>query len=252
MQEKLPVSEADFIRQFVAYLAEQNGYRDAKTFSMLVARRVAGDLTQSTHRVRRRILDVLERPRTPPRATREPAPSAKQAAAAVSEGEEIYVRNAGLVLAGVYLPRLFGRVDLLENDVFRDAAAAERATHLLQYMADETIHPPEHLLVLNKILCGLQPDEPVRRDVDLTQPEQDAVDGLLGAMIAHWKTIGNTSIRGLRESFLQREGRLRLKDGAWNLLVQQRAFDMLLDKLPWGFGVIKHAWMSRAVYVEWR
>jgi hypothetical protein len=250
VKEKLQVSEPSFIRQFVAYLAEQNGYRDAKTFSLLVGRRLASDPTPSTHRVRKRILDALEGSGIPARTAREPTSKAKQAA--VSEGEEIYIRNAGLVLAGVYLPRLFSMMDLLENDDFRDSAAAERATHLLQYMADETIHPPEHLLVLNKILCGLQPDEPVRRDIDLTQSEKDAVDGLLGAMIGHWKTIGNTSIRGLRESFLQREGRLRLKDGAWNLLVQQRAFDMLLDKLPWGFGVIKHVWMSRAVYVEWR
>ena len=119
-------------------------------------------------------------------------------------------------------------------------------------MVDETLQPPEHLLPLNKILCGLQPEIPVKRDIDLLQTEKDAVDGLLRAMIAHWTAIGNTSVRGLRESFLQREGRLRLTDGAWQLLVQSRAFDMLLDRLPWGFKVTKHPWMNAAVYVEWR
>ncbi len=71
-------------------------------------------------------------------------------------------------------------------------------------------------------------------------------------MIAHWGILGNTSVRGLRESFLQREGRLRRKDGGWQLLVQSRAFDMLLDKLPWGFSVIRHPWMESTVHVEWR
>jgi hypothetical protein len=119
-------------------------------------------------------------------------------------------------------------------------------------MVDEAVNPPEYLLTLNKILCGLAVHTPVRRDIDLTQAEKDAVDGLIAAMIAHWKTVGNTSVRGMRESFLQREGRLRTKDGGWQLLVQSRAFDMLLDSLPWGFKIIRHAWMDCAVYVEWR
>jgi hypothetical protein len=71
-------------------------------------------------------------------------------------------------------------------------------------------------------------------------------------MIQNWKTIGNTSIAGFRESFLQREGRLQLIDNAWHLIVVPKAFDMLLDQIPWSFSTIKHPWMERVVYVEWR
>lgn len=64
-------------------------------------------------------------------------------------------------------------------------------------------------------------------------------------MIRNWKTIGNTSISGLRETFLQRKGKLQLKeDGMWYLTVEPGVFDMLLDSLPWRFSVIKHAWMG--------
>ena len=48
-------------------------------------------------------------------------------------------------------------------------------------------------------------------------------------MIQNWTAIGSTSVAGLRESFFQREGRLRLKDDSWHLLVEPRSFDMLLD-----------------------
>ena len=59
------------------------------------------------------------------------------------------------------------------------------------------------------------------------------IEGLIQGLIQNWKTVGNTSVAGLRETFLQREGRLQLRDDAWHLLVEPRAFDMLLDSLPW-------------------
>ena len=55
-----------------------------------------------------------------------------------------------------------------------------------------------------------------------------------------------------RDSFLQREAVLRLKDDAWSLLVEAKPFDMLLDRIPWSFKTIKHPWMEKLVQVEWR
>ena len=81
---------------------------------------------------------------------------------------------------------------------------------------------------------------------------------LLQAVIAHWKAVGHTSVAGLRESFLQREGRLtRDKTPAgdpprWRLRVQTRGFDVLLDRLPWSFQTIRLPWMQGALHVEWR
>jgi hypothetical protein len=64
--------------------------------------------------------------------------------------------------------------------------------------------------------------------------------------------LGQTSVAGLRESFLQREGCLSRKDDAWQLLVETRSYDMLLDRLPWGFATIKYSWMPGAIRVDWR
>jgi hypothetical protein len=166
--------------------------------------------------------------------------------------EEIYIENAGLVLAAPYLPRLFAMLELTEESAFKNRQAAERAVHLLQFMVNESINSPEYQLVLNKILCGVRTGIPIAREIDISDREKASIEGLIRGMIENWKIIGNTSVQGFRESFLQREGRLGLKDDTWHLLVEQRAFDMLLDQIPWSFSIIKHPWMERVVHVTWR
>jgi hypothetical protein len=165
---------------------------------------------------------------------------------------DIHIRNAGVIIAAPYLPRLFTMTGLIENNAFHDTDSAHRAVHLLQYMADGSTQPSEHLITLNKILCGLDFDAPVKRQIDLLDGEKETVDSLLQAVIAHWTAIGKTSVEGLRESFLQREGRLRMLDGIWQLLVEPKAFDMLLDKLPWSFSMIRFPWMNTGIRVDWR
>ncbi len=182
-------------------------------------------------------------PVRPVKAAREPAEE---------RGEDIYIGNAGLVLAAPYLPRLFAMLDLLDGPTFRDAAAAERAVRLSQYLVDGEESVDEFKLVLNKILCGLATDTPIEREAGFSEREKEAAEGLLRGMIDNWKGVGHTSLAGLRETFLRREGRLRLKDGAWNLLVAPKPFDMLLDTLPWSIAVIRHRWMDRVIHVVWR
>jgi len=182
-------------------------------------------------------------PVRPVKAVREPTEE---------HGEDIYIGNAGLVLAAPYLPRLFAMLDLLDGPAFRDAAAAERAVRLLQYLVDGEESVDEFKLVLNKILCGLPTDTPIEREAGFSEREKEAAEGLLRGMIDNWKGVGHTSVAGLRETFLRREGRLRLKDGAWNLLVAPKPFDMLLDTLPWSIAVIRHRWMDRVIHVAWR
>ncbi|HUG26161.1 contractile injection system tape measure protein [Piscinibacter sp.] len=170
----------------------------------------------------------------------------------IDPDQPIFVANAGMVLAAPYLQRLLTTLGLLKDGAFVNPQAAERAVHLLQFMVTGATDPPEPQLVLNKLLCGLDLNTPVPRKLVPTPAERSAVEGMLQAMIDHWTIIGRTSIAGLRESFLQREGRLELRDDAWRLLVEPRPFDMLLDQLPWGYATLKYAWMERVIHVDWR
>ncbi|MGS0742589.1 contractile injection system tape measure protein [Glaciimonas sp. GG7] len=51
--------------------------------------------------------------------------------------------------------------------------------------------------------------------------------------------------------FLQREGRLILREGKWTLTVSRKTLDILLDQLPWGISVVLHPWMPHPLSVEW-
>jgi len=166
--------------------------------------------------------------------------------------QRIYVANAGVIIVGPYLPRLFGMLGLTNKESFISLDATHRAVHLIQYIVTGVTVTPEPMLVLNKILCGLPISAPIPLDIDLRAQEQAAIEEMLAAVIAHWKAIGRTSISGLRESFLQREGRLISADEAWRLRVESKCFDMLLDRLPWGYAMVKYPWMKRVLHVDWR
>ncbi len=166
--------------------------------------------------------------------------------------EDVYINNAGLVLLAPYLPRYFDMLGLMNGKEFKDLVAAERGVHLLQYLVNESTDSFEYQLVLNKLLCGVGTGVPICKSIEISDQEKEASESLLQGIIANWPVLKNTSVEGLRESFMQREAHLQLKADAWHLLVQTKAFDMLLDSLPWGYSTIKLAWMKQPIYVEWR
>lgn len=161
------------------------------------------------------------------------------------------LNNAGLVLAAPYLPRLLDMFGLVKDGAFLDTDAAERAVHLMQFVVTGRASTPEYKLTLNKVLCGLAPDAPVAAGIEITALEQDTIEGMLKAMISAWTVLGSTSIEGLRQSFLARTGDLQLQEESWQLRVDKGPFDMLLDRLPWGFSILKFGWMPLPVHVTW-
>ena len=166
--------------------------------------------------------------------------------------EPIYIFNAGLVLLWPYLSRLFGMLEMLENRKFKDEETAVRAVHLLQYLVQGHTEAPEYHLVLNKILCGISTAHPLLREVALTENETKLGDNLLYGVTQNWSMLSNSSIDTLRETFLQREGRLVNKADSWSLKVETKSYDMMLDTLPWSISTIMLSWMEKVLYVEWR
>lgn len=163
----------------------------------------------------------------------------------------IYIRNAGLVLLHPFLATYFKRVELLGPEGFVSGEAQFRAIHLLQFVADGTEEHPEQELALNKILCGLPVNEPVPLRIYITEKEKEVSEELLHAVRGQWEKIKNTSIEGLRNAFLQRQGALSETDDGWTLRVEQRGYDVLLQTLPWSIGMIKTSWMKKIIQTEW-
>ncbi|PSL35056.1 contractile injection system tape measure protein [Chitinophaga ginsengisoli] len=169
----------------------------------------------------------------------------------LAEGAVYYINNAGLILLHPYLSFFFDALALREGQQFKDEAATHRAVQLLGYLAYGEEDIPEWDLVLPKILCGIQPAEPVRRFIPLTDVEKTEANELLAAVISHWNALGNTSPDGLRGNFLLREGKLEWKEEEWQLYVTQQAYDMLLNQLPWGFSVVGLSWMPWLIKTVW-
>jgi len=171
-----------------------------------------------------------------------------------------YVSDAGLVLLATYSQRLFDMLGLLDGARLRDARAVSRAVRCLAWLVHGHDDASEPECILPKLLCGMPLGEPLFEPMvgsaRLDAPTRELLDSLLDAVIAHWTAIGNTSVNGLRQTFLQREGRLAREEaeaGAhWRLVVKPGPFDMLLDRLPWSYTTIKLPWMREVLHVDWR
>jgi Contractile injection system tape measure protein len=185
---------------------------------------------------------------------RKPRPPAGKEEALEEKGV-LYVGNAGLALAGPFLPHLFRTLDLLgEQDgkvKLRDADAVSRAVHLLQLLVDGRTDAPEAELAFNKVLCGVPVSTPVDREIVPTEREREVCGQLLRSMIANWPILSNTSVAGLQETFLRREGRLQNADDGWKLRIQRKTLDVLVDQVPWSLSVVYHSWMPQPVHVTW-
>jgi len=168
-----------------------------------------------------------------------------------SQSEEWYIDNAGLILLWVYLGYFFRDLQLIDKGKFVDDAAQQRAVHLLQYVATKQENAEEPLLLLNKILCGMPYDEPIEREVALTDKEKEACDKLISSAIKNWSALKNTSIEGYREAFIQREGKLTYTEEGWKLLVTPKTYDILINYLPYGISLIRQTWMTDNLWVEW-
>lgn len=168
--------------------------------------------------------------------------------------EGFHVSNSGLILLGPYLPMLFERVGLKLSPSEPESptpAALSVAMVLLHFLATGRDDPAEFELVLPKVLCGQLPQDSFEGPVALDPAARAEADQLLDSVLAHWGALKDSSIDGLREGFLVREGKLSLRDGIWRLQVEQKPWDMLLEQLPWSLQFTKFPWMPNPLKTEW-
>ncbi len=169
--------------------------------------------------------------------------------------DELFVANAGLVLLHPFLARLFASMGILdEHGIFINEDAQMKAVLATHYLTTGEAEAEEHLLILNKIICGVDVNQPVLKQVLYTPGNIAEMENLLNQVIGLWVRNNvqvNQTTEGLRSSFLQRNGKLTRKNNDWHLLVEQRSYDLVLSSLPWGFSMIKNNWMPGMLWVDW-
>lgn len=169
----------------------------------------------------------------------------------VADGDLFYVTNAGLALLHPFLPLLFSHVGYTHNDEWLSEEIRERALMLTQFLISGDDLCPEFDLMLNKVLLGYPFSKTVKAEMVLSDFEKGEAADLLTSVIGHWAALRNTSLDGLRATFLKRDGKLSCDNTRWLLQVEQKTVDILLGKLPWSFSIVKTPWMDQMLHVEW-
>jgi hypothetical protein len=171
---------------------------------------------------------------------------------AVDYGEGVGIGNSGLILFWPFYGRFFNALGMVGREGMKGDAIRERAIQLLQYIATGNTEFEEWDLTLNKILCGASPDFPVAPKIDLSEEEEELCNKLMLGSIYNWEKMRGSRMETFRETFVRREGRLYQKENRWELIVDKKAYDVLLDTLPWNISMINLSWMNTRITVQWR
>ena len=166
----------------------------------------------------------------------------------------IKVTNAGLCLLAPWFGRLFAMLGYLDSEhkKFRNTASKIRAVFLLQYLVygeERTYGEPD--LIFNRLLADLPQFIPVPKRLSLTDEEKQTADGMISGVKANWSKMNGTSDAGFRNSFIMRSGTLEQQDECWLLTVDENAYDILLDTIPWAFRQIRLPWLKKMIQVLW-
>ena len=171
---------------------------------------------------------------------------------AAGKKDEILVKDAGLVLVGAYVPTLFKKLEYIADGTFVSEQARLKACRLLRYIVFGDL-PSDGLYFLGNYFCGLPWNFRIPKEIVLDDNEKKIAESLVMSIIENWKAIGHVSIDGFRGTFLHREGKIEKDtDEEIYLKVKQGPFDMLLDRLPWSYSMLKFKWHKKLLSTIWR
>ncbi len=167
-------------------------------------------------------------------------------------GKRIVVSDSGLVLVHPFFRMIFSRLGLLtDDDDFISMKERIRAAKLLKFLVTGEPRMNDACLVLEKVICGIPLNYHISKDFCPTPHEQEEVNNLLKAMISYWDPFHGTTIRTLREAFMQRKGTIGFEGQNWILHVEGKSIDILMDTMPWEFQYIITKW-SKPIIVDWQ
>lgn len=165
--------------------------------------------------------------------------------------QEIAVHNAGIIILHPFLNHFFTLLEIVNKQGNIVPSRRELAVQTLHFMAAGNEDFFEGELVLEKFLCGLPLHFPIQKKSLLTSEIKSEAENLLKHVIKNWPVLKNTSPEGLRQGFLQRDGKLIRKENNYKLIIERKALDILLEKLFWNISVIELKWISQILFVYW-
>ncbi|MDD6209573.1 MAG: contractile injection system tape measure protein [Bacteroidales bacterium] len=179
----------------------------------------------------------------------------------MSQGDFILADNAGIVLLAPYFPRLFSMLSFLDEGhrKLRGKPEQAKAFAVLYYivagrdcMVTEHEGNADDRYGVNKLLTGMEISEPIPELPEITKEEREVCESLLKGVLSNWDKLRNTSIATLREAFLMRPGKIDIKEDFIRIVMEQKAYDLLIESIPWNFRMIRFPWMEKHIEVRWR
>ncbi len=164
---------------------------------------------------------------------------------------EIRVQNAGLIILHPFIKQLFIALKMLDKQNKIIPGNKIKAVQILHFLSTGNEEFWEGDLVFEKFLCGIPLKYPLPKESILTERMKEEADNLLKESIKRWPALKNTSPDGLRQMFIQRDGKLIKRDRNFKLIVERMAQDVLLEKLSWNISLVKIPWTKGLLYVEW-
>ena len=165
--------------------------------------------------------------------------------------EAIFVQNAGLFLLHHFLKSFFEAIEVLDEKGQIKGSARHVAIQSLHFLATGDCDFFECDLLFEKFLCGVPLMMPVIRESLLSETIKEECSQLLCEVIRQWTALKNSSPDGLRQLFIQRNGKLIREEHHYKLLMERKAQDILLDKLSWNSSLAKIPWRKELLFVEW-
>ncbi len=164
---------------------------------------------------------------------------------------EIIVRNAGMVLFHPFLKAYFSQFGWIDNSGEIKAEYRYEAVQALHYCATGNESFFEANLALEKFLCNVPLKTPIPYKSLLSRQMKLEANTMITQLITYWAALKNTSPAGLREMFINRNGKLIQKENDFRLIVERKVQDILLDKLQWNISIVKLPWKDDLLFVEW-
>ncbi len=168
-----------------------------------------------------------------------------------TKNNSLMVQNAGLVLFHPFLSAFFKKFGWLNQEGKIKQEYLLYTIQALHYCATGNDSFFEGHMLLEKYLCGAPLNLPLPVKSLLDEEVKNETEALLKHIVSGWPALKNTSLEGLRQMFVHRDGKLIKRDEGYKLIVERKAQDVLLDRLPWNISIVKLPWTEDLLFVDW-
>ncbi|MFL9833773.1 contractile injection system tape measure protein [Chryseobacterium terrae] len=167
----------------------------------------------------------------------------------LNQNDELYLKNAGLILIHPFLKPLFEHCDLLHPKT-QQLTDPELCAHLLHYIATGNTNAPEYDMIFEKFLCNIPMHQSINRHIKLSRKHKMQAKNVIESVQHNWNPMKKSSVALLQNEFFQRPGKL-VTDNDFTLTIERKTQDILLEKLNWGISFVKLPWKDRFIFVNW-